>query len=141
MTDHVHEEGEGHEDGDAEGELLPGVGRGLEAKDDHAGDHDAGDDQVVEVVDRLPLDADLVGDVNVEGALAALVLDGVPDPPGAEQHPLRVLLVREVTSESVLDGEVDQLLCVGPGPELQGTRLVVEREPGNADWTGGLEYS
>ena len=139
MTDHVHEEGEGHEDGDAEGELLPGVGWGLEAKDDHAGDHDAGDDQVVEVVDRLPLDADLVGDVNIEGALAALVLHSVPDAPGAQKHPLRVLLVREVAGEGVHDGQVDQLLRVGPGAELEGARLIVKGEPGDTDGTCGLE--
>ena len=143
MTDHIHEEGEGHEDGDAEGQLLPGVGRCLKAKDDHAGNHYAGDDQVVEVVDRLPLDGDLVGDVDVEGALATLVLHCVPHAPSAEQHPLSILLIRSVTRKHriVLDGQVDQLLRVGPGAELQGARLVVKGEPGDADGTRGLEDS
>ena len=130
MTDHIHEEGEGHEDGDAEGQLLPGIWRCLKAKDDHAGNHDAGDDQVVEVVDRLPLDG-------------TLVLHCVPHAPGAEQHPLRVLLIRRIPREHriVLDGQVDQLLRVGPGAKLQGARLVVKGEPGNADGTRGLEDS
>ena len=90
---HVHEEGEGHQDRDAQRQLLPRVGRGLEAEDDHAGYHDAGDDQVVEVINSLPLDGDLVGDINVECSKTAIVLNGVPSSLGAEQHPLRVLLV------------------------------------------------
>ena len=143
MTDHVHEEGEGHEDGDAESQLLPRVRRCLEAKDDHAGNHDAGDDQVVEVVDRLPLDGDLVSDVNVEGAFAALVLHSISHSPSAEQHPLGILLIRSVTSKHrvVLDGQVDQLLCVGPGAELKGARLVVKGKPSDTDGTCGLEDS
>ena len=70
MTDnnnvyHVHEECERHENSDAECQLLSRVWRSLETKDDHAGDHNAGDDQVVEVVDCLALNTDLKGDINV----------------------------------------------------------------------------
>ena len=49
-TDLIHEEGEGHEDGDLQRDLLPRVRGEVEAEDGHAGDQHAGPDQVGEVV-------------------------------------------------------------------------------------------
>ena len=48
-----------------ERQLLPGVRREGEAEQGHAGDEDAGDDQVEEVVESSPSDLDGEGDVDV----------------------------------------------------------------------------
>ena len=60
-----------------ERQLLPGVRREGEAEQGHAGDEDAGDDQVEEVVESPPPDSDGEGDVHV-GLRAALVHYRVP---------------------------------------------------------------
>ena len=60
-----------------ERQLLPGVRREGEAEQGHAGDEDAGDDQVEEVVESPPPDPDGEGDVHV-GLGTALVHDVVP---------------------------------------------------------------
>ena len=60
-----------------ERQLLPGVRREGEAEQGHAGDEDAGDDQVEEVVESPPPDLDGEGDVQVGGG-AALVPHLVP---------------------------------------------------------------
>ena len=139
-TDHVHEEGERHQDRDTEGELLPRVRGGVETEDDHAGDDDARDDQIVEVIDRLPLNDELEGDIQ-EDFWAAGVLDAVPGGEGADELPLGVLLVAAGVRLHVLQCEVDQGLVVGPGPELETAVLLVKREPGNIHFAGGLEQS
>ena len=59
-----------------ERQLLPGVRREGEAEQGHAGDEDAGDDQVEEVVESPPPDPDGEGDVHV-GLRAAVVDDAV----------------------------------------------------------------
>ena len=63
--------------GPTEGQLLPGVWREGEPEDCHAGDQDAGDDEVTEVVEGPPPNLDGEGDVQVGGG-AALVVDSVP---------------------------------------------------------------
>ena len=60
-----------------EGQLLPGVWREGEPEDCHAGDQDAGDDEVEEVVEGPPPDLDGDGDVQVRRG-AALVPHLVP---------------------------------------------------------------
>ena len=60
-----------------ERQLLPGVRREGEAEQGHAGDEDAGDDQVEEVVESPPPDPDGEGDVHV-GLRAALVHYRIP---------------------------------------------------------------
>ena len=60
-----------------ERQLLPGVRREGEAEQGHAGDEDAGHDQVEEVVESPPPDLDGEGDVQVGGG-AALVPHLVP---------------------------------------------------------------
>ena len=111
---HVHEEGQRHQDGDAQGQLLSGVRRGVEAEYDHAGDDDAGDDEIVEVVDRPPLDDEGEGDVEVN-LRTAFVFDHVPGGHGAHQLPLGVLLVAADVglSDVALEGQVDQRLVEG----------------------------
>ena len=127
---HVHEEGQGHQDCDAQGQLLSRVRRGVEAEYDHAGDDDAGDDQVVEVVDRPPLDDEGEGDVQVDLRTAG-VGDHVPGGAGTNQLPLGVLLVAADVglADVALEGEVDQSLVVGPGSELQSTILLIKGKP------------
>ena len=109
-----HEEGQRHQDCDAEGQLLSGVGRGVETEYDHTGDDDAGDDEIVEVVDRPPLDDEGEGDVEVYFRTAG-VGHHVPAGDGAHQLPLGVLLVAaDVGLAGVaLEGEVDQRLGEG----------------------------
>ena len=63
--------------GPTEGQLLPGVWREGEPEDCHAGDQDAGDDEVEEVVEGPPPDLDGEGDVQVRRG-AALVPHLVP---------------------------------------------------------------
>ena len=46
-------------------QLLPGVRRQREPQQRHAGDEDAGDDQIEEVVESSPSDVDSEGDVHV----------------------------------------------------------------------------
>ena len=58
-------------------QLLPGVRRQREPQQRHAGDEDAGDDQIEEVVESPPPDLDGEGDVQVGGG-AALVPHLVP---------------------------------------------------------------
>ena len=60
-----------------EGQLLPGVRGEGEAEQGHAGDEDAGHDEVEEIVESSPPDVDGEGDVHV-GLRAALVDDTVP---------------------------------------------------------------
>ena len=55
-----------------ERQLLPGVRREGEAEQGHAGDEDAGHDEVEEVVESSPADVDSEGDVNI-GLRAAVV--------------------------------------------------------------------
>ena len=114
MECYDHEEGQGHQDCDAQGQLLSGVGRGVETEYDHAGDDDAGDDEIVEVVDRPPLDDEGEGDVEIYLRTAG-VGHHVPAGDGAHQLPLRVLLVAaDVGLAGVaLEGEVDQRLGEG----------------------------
>ena len=137
---HVHKEGERHQDCDAQSQLLPGLGRRVEAENDHAGYDDAGNDQIVEVVDCLPLNDELESDVKVH-LWAAGILDTVPGGEGADQLPLRVLLVTAGVRLLVLHSQVDQSLVVGPRPKLQAAVLLVEGEPSDVHFTGGLEQS
>ena len=58
-------------------EFLPRIWGEREAQQRHAGDEDAGHDQVEEVVEGAPADVDGEGDVHV-GLGAALVDDAVP---------------------------------------------------------------
>ena len=55
------------------GKFLPAIWRQSEAKHRHAGDQEAGDDQVGEVVHRPPPDLEDVGDVEIR--LGAAVVD------------------------------------------------------------------
>ena len=57
-------------------ELLPGVRGESEAEQGHAGDEDAGHDQVEEIVESSPPDVDGEGDVHV-GLRAAVVRHAV----------------------------------------------------------------
>ena len=59
--------------------FLPRIWGEREAQQRHAGDEDAGHDQVEEVVERAPADVDGEGDVHV-GLGAALIHDAVPLP-------------------------------------------------------------
>ena len=112
----------------------------LNNPNDHAGYDDAGNDQIVEVVDCLPLNDELESDVKVH-LWAAGILDAVPGGEGADQLPLRVLLVTAGVRLLVLHSQVDQSLVVGPRPKLQAAVLLVEGEPSDVHFTGGLEQS
>ena len=57
-------------------QLLPGVRRQREPQQRHAGDEDAGDDQIEEVVESSPSDVDGEGDVHI-GLRAAVVRHAV----------------------------------------------------------------
>ena len=77
LGEEEEEHGEGEEDGDGEGDLLPTVGGEVEDEDGEEGDAHAGDDQVHRVEQGLPPHRDVEGDVQV-GLVAASVEFNIP---------------------------------------------------------------
>lgn len=68
LLDHQEEDGEGHQHGGAEWDLLPAVGRQIEDQDGEEGQANAGDDQEEGVEERQPADDEGVGDGGIGSA-------------------------------------------------------------------------
>lgn len=105
-------------------DLLPAVRREVEDQDGEGRDQHARDDQVNGVKQRLPLDHEVVGDVEVGDVVGVLVFarrerDDVPLAAGRE-----VVAAGKVAGED----EVHLRVVVRPGAELEGAVLLVEGE-------------
>ena len=85
LRDEQHEDGEGQQDGDAQGDLLAGVRRQPEAEEAEDGEPEAGEDDVEEVVQRLAADNDSEANVWV-GLFATRVVHLYPS--GREEQEL-----------------------------------------------------
>ena len=139
VSDEEQEDGEGQKDGDAERNLLPGVGRQIEDEHSEERHEYARRDDVDEVVARLALQVkhEAYGRegnawVGAEELVEAQRLRGRDVP----------LAVRLVDVETDLRRRVDQVheaAVVCPVDEVQATRLTVERVERDVELTGCRE--
>lgn len=143
---HVHEECEGHEDCDAEGELLSRVRGCLEAKNHHAGNEYTRSNEVVEVVDGAPPNVDLKSHIYV---VVSHVWNTVSYSVGTDKMPLCILTESgrvcfptvHSSPVAIIHGQVHQALMVGPSAKLEVAYLLIKGKPGHVHLAGRLEYA